>query len=154
MFATGFKNVPAKRAIRCLATHAQPKKEGDISSVFVSLSGAAPTPLPPRFTKIKQELAKGREGQLISSWQRLLKTLKKENEIVAAAGPAIVPQLEFKDLATASEDVKNEIRKRGVAVIKSVIPEDEARSYKNDIEQYVKANPSTKGMLLTSFLLL
>lgn len=76
----------------------------------------------------------------------LLKRLREENEIVAATGPAIIPQLEFSELATAPQEVKDEIRKRGVSVIKSAIPQDEARNYKNEIEQYVKANSSTKGI--------
>jgi hypothetical protein len=123
----------------------QLKAEGDISSVFASLSGAAPTPLPARFAQIKRDLVKGNERQVTASWHRLLQQLRKENKIVAAAGPAIIPQIEFSELATASDAVKAEIRKRGVAVIKSVIPEEEARSYKDDVEKYVKANPSTKG---------
>jgi hypothetical protein len=148
MFAVRFKTAPTKYAARGLATHVPPKREGDISSVFVSLSGVAPAPLPPRFTQLKQKLVQGHEGEVISSWPRLIKKLKKENEKVAAAGPAIVPQIEYKNLATASQEFKNEIRKRGVAVIKSVIPEDEARDYKSEIEKYLQDNPSTKGMYM------
>jgi hypothetical protein len=38
-----------------------------------------------------------------------------------------------------------EIRKRGVVVVKGVVPEVEARAYKGEVEEYVRKNPWTKG---------
>lgn len=134
--------------IRHLATEAKPsRKEGDISSAFTSLSGAKAQPLPGRFANVKRELIQGHENRLSESWKRLLTQLEIENKTIRKLGPAVVPQIQFKDLNNLSEDFIREMKKRGVAVIKSVVPEDEARSYKTDIEKYVKANPSTKGML-------
>ena len=67
--------------VRQLGTHAQtPRKEGDISSVFVSLSGVTPEPLPQRFADIKRQLIQGNEDAVTASWKRLLEQLLVENE--------------------------------------------------------------------------
>jgi hypothetical protein len=128
------------------ATHTDTsRKEGDISSVFVSLSGVKPEPLPERFANIKRQLIQGNEERLSASWQRLLEQLAVENETVKQRGPNIIPQIQFSDLKNASEEFIEETKKRGVAVIKSVIPENEARGYKEEVEEYVRLNPSTRG---------
>ena len=132
---------------RHLATHTKVKEEGDISSVFVSLSGASPPALPERFTDIKRRLVQGKEAQVSASWKRLLKQLSIENKLVAEKGPAVVPQIDFDDLSTPSADTINQIRKRGVAVVRGVIPGEEARGYKEEVEEYVRANPWTKGIV-------
>lgn len=121
------------------------KKEGDISSVFVSLSGASATPLPERFANIKRNLISGNENHVRASWYRLLERLAVENEIVSRQGPAVIPQINFRDLSKPPNEFINEVKKRGVAVVKGVVPEDEARAYKTEVEEYVKANPGTKG---------
>jgi hypothetical protein len=121
------------------------KKEGDISSVFVSLSGASTTPLPERFANIKRKLISGNEDRVCASWHRLLDRLAIENEIVSRQGPAVIPQIDFRDLTKPPNEFIKEVRKRGVAVVKGVVPEDEARAYKTGVEEYVKANPGTKG---------
>lgn len=125
-------------------TH-QPKKEGDISSVFVSLNGAEVEPLPDRFREIKSQLVAGREDKVVASWNRLLDALKTETAAIAKKGSAVVPTLEFADLERDLERLKPEIRKRGAAVIRGVVPEAEARAYKSEVEEYVRKNPHTCG---------
>lgn len=71
------------------------KKEGDISSVFVSLSGASAAPLPSRYRDLKQSLVRGREIDVVASWRRLLSHLRDENARIAAAGPDIIPMVDF-----------------------------------------------------------
>ena len=123
------------------------RKEGDISNAFVSLSGAKFEPLPDRYRQLKCDLIQGRESQVIESWTRLLRQLREENKLIAQKGPAIVPQLAFGDLdKVCSDSVKDEVRKRGAVVIRDVVPEAEARAYKDEVEAYVKKNPWTKGM--------
>ncbi|MCJ1394932.1 hypothetical protein MMC18_007813 [Xylographa bjoerkii] len=129
-----------------------PKKEGDISSVFVSLSGAAPTQLPDRFADIKQQLISGHEDAVRASWQRLLERLVIENAEIAQKGPAVVPQIDFSNLDNPSQEFLREVKKRGVAVVRSVVPQSEARGYKAEVEKYIKANPWTKGMVALMFL--
>ena len=131
--------------IRQATSSAAPRKEGDISSVFVSLSGKEETPLPPRFAHQKRRLIAGREDEIERSWHRLLHTLKDEVRLIHQRGSDIIPSIEFKDIHAAPKTLRDELRKRGVAVIRGVVPEHEARAYKDEIEDYAKANPGTKG---------
>ncbi|KAK1985762.1 hypothetical protein LZ30DRAFT_618877 [Colletotrichum cereale] len=140
---------PQRRTVMTMgaaaAAHHAPKKEGDISSVFVSLSGAERAPLPDRFRVLKQELVAGHEDAVVRSWGRLLRALRDENEIVRAAGPAVIPSVEFRDLEGGVARLRDEIRKRGAVVVRGVVDEGEARAYKDEIEAYVRRNPSTKA---------
>jgi hypothetical protein len=134
------------KPVRHVATQAKvAKMEGDISSVFVSLSGVAPPKLPSRFAEVKRQLVQGNEDRVLASWKRLLEQLSKENEIVAQKGPNVVPQINFQDIGNPSTEFLNEVKNRGVAVVRGVVPVAEARGYKGEVEEYVKANPWTKG---------
>jgi len=124
------------------------KREGDISDAFTSLSGKMAEPLPHRFRLLKQELAKGNEFPIINGWTRLLESLKKENETIAKRGPRVIPEVRYSHLEEDLAKYAHIIKKRGVVVIRGVIPEDEARAYKSEIEDYVKLNPQTKGKSL------
>lgn len=124
------------------------KKEGDISDAFVSLSGAKRPPLPDRFRKLKCDLVRGQEKQIVDSWTRLLRQLRVENEIIAQKGSNVIPQVQYSDLDAGCEGLKEEIKKRGAIVVRGVIPEAEARAYKEEVEEYVKKNPGTRGMCI------
>ena len=138
--------------VRQMGTHVQAaRKEGDISSVFVSLSGVTPDPLPQRFADIKRQLIQGSESAVTASWKRLLEQLAVENQIVKQKGPDIIPSIQFRDLQNPCQDFISDIKKRGVAAIRGVVPEDEARGYKNEVEDYVKLNPWTKGNITSSW---
>ncbi|KAI5458656.1 hypothetical protein BGZ63DRAFT_432102 [Mariannaea sp. PMI_226] len=121
------------------------KKEGDISDAFVSLSGRDRPPLPDSFRQLKCDLVRGREDEIQRSWVTLLRELRKENDIIAKKGPSVIPQIEFSNLDSDIKQLKDEIKKRGAVVVKGVIPEAEARAYKEEIEEYVKKNPSTRA---------
>jgi hypothetical protein len=127
------------------STQSEAKREGSIADAFVSLSGANRPPLPNRFVDLKKSLVAGHEDRIINSWHRLLAQLERENKILARDGSKVVPSLEFANLEGDLERLRSEIKKRGVAVIRGVIPENEARAYKNDVEEYIRQNPSTKG---------
>ncbi|KAG6018681.1 hypothetical protein E4U40_007938 [Claviceps sp. LM458 group G5] len=122
------------------------RKEGDISDAFVSLSGAKRDALPDRFRQLKYDLIRGREKKIVESWTRLLRKLRMENETIALKGSEIIPQVEFTHLDTGLCELKDEIKKRGVVVVKGVVPEAEARAYKEEVEEYVRRNPWTRGM--------
>jgi hypothetical protein len=62
------------------------KVGGDISSLFPSLSGVQPLPLPGRFAAIKKRFVEGREDELVRSWERLLRDLDREVEVVKMFG--------------------------------------------------------------------
>ncbi|KAB8616623.1 hypothetical protein FH972_025959 [Carpinus fangiana] len=120
------------------------RKEGDISSVFRSLSGGKDEALPPRFADVKKKLL-GSKDQLQASWVRLLERLAEENEIIRAAGNKVIPEINFADIGSPSAEFDEAIRRRGVAIVRQVVPEAEARAYKDEIEEYVRLNPWTKA---------
>ncbi|KAL4908636.1 hypothetical protein BDW74DRAFT_102303 [Aspergillus multicolor] len=142
------KNLPrAAVGRRLLVTAATrtPRKEGDISSVFVSLSGAAKETLPQRFADQKRRLIAGNEDAVSKSWERLLTRLRDEVATIAQHGSDVIPSIDFKDIGQAPAKFQSELRKRGVAVVRGVIPEHEARGYKEEVEAYVRANPQTRA---------
>lgn len=85
------------------------------------------------------------------SWNRLLVRLREETAIIKEQGSACLPEIDFADLKTPSKEFQDNLRRRGVAIVRQVVPEKEAREYKEDVERYVAANPSTKGKRSPSF---
>ncbi|KAI5275352.1 DUF1479-domain-containing protein [Aureobasidium subglaciale] len=131
--------------LRTVTTTASGKPEGTIADSFASLSGQQFEALEPRFATVKENLIRGNEEAVKASWDRLLLTLKDEVQEIKRVGSSIVPQIDFKDIDTPSEKFSSEYRKRGVAVIKGAIPEAEALQMKEDLKEYIKANPQTKS---------
>lgn len=129
-------------------TEVNVKREGDISDSFVSLSGTERPPLPQRFLDLKKTLVAGHEDQVTDSWKRLLERLRVESDAIAKVGPKIIPDIDFDNLDSDLVRFGAELKKRGVAVIRNVVPEKEARAYKDEIEEYARQNPSTRGMAL------
>ena len=133
------------RTATSTATPAVAKREGDISDAFASLSGMQFEPLEPRFADLKARLIAGHEEAVVESWNRLLASLREEIPLIAERGPGIVPEIDFKDIDSASPEFRAEHKKRGVAVIRNVIPETEALSLKQELRDYIDANPQTKA---------
>jgi hypothetical protein len=134
---------PAHNA-RHAATQAQ-KRAGDISDAFVSLSGQKFTPLAPEYASVKHRLIRGREDDLRQSWERLLQELREEIPVILELGSKVIPEIDFKDIGNVSEEFKQEHKKRGVAVVRGVVPEKEALQWKEDLHKYIAKNPHTKG---------
>lgn len=134
------------------AAESRTKREGDISDSFASLSGVKHVPLPDQFRVLKASLAAGREEKIVSSWNRLLERLKIENEVVATKGSKVIPEVRYDHLEEDLRNSREEIKKRGAAIIRGVVPEDEARGYKFELDEYIRKNPQTKGE--TSLILL
>ncbi len=125
------------------------KPAGDISSVFPSLKpGAITPPLPTRFADLKKRLLQGHEDQLQESWHRLLATLREETNIIRTTGSTVVPELLFKDMHNLEKrtEFRDQLHKRGVAIIRGVVSEREALGWKELIKRYIQTNPSTKGI--------
>ena len=130
------------------STHS-PKAAGDISSVFPSLKAdAASTPLPPRFTDLKKRLIQGHEDRLRESWHRLLGDLREETDVIRELGSMIIPELAFKDMHNIEKRTafRDQLRQRGVAIIRGVVPERVALGWKELVQRYIQTNPSTKGI--------
>ena len=49
--------------------------------------------------------------------------------------------MEFSDLDQVSQEQVDEVRRKGCVVIKNVVDDAEATSWKEDLQAYVKANP-------------
>ena len=125
------------------------KKGGDISDAFVSLSQTTRLALLDDYRQLKLALVEGREDAMVAGWTRLLQQLRAEVREVEQKGSEIIPRVKFEHLnGGLSEDQKSEIFKRGVIIVEDVVDEKEARGYKTAVEDYVHANPQTKGVPL------
>jgi hypothetical protein len=142
---------PSTRVIRLLhttATHSQAqssKRAGDISDAFVSLSGQKFSPLSPEYAALKARLIDGHEDAIRQSWERLLKDLQKEIVLIVEQGSNVIPQIDFKDIENPPEKFSKELRKRGVAVVRGVVPANQALWWKDELREYIHQNPQTKG---------
>lgn len=131
---------------RTVATHA-PKREGDISDAFVSLSGQKFEPLTSEYADLKSRLIRGHENEVRESWERLLRHLREEIPLIVQLGSKIIPEIEFKDIDNAPQTYSKELRKRGVTIVRGVIPEEVALQWKEDLREYIRLNPQTRGIL-------
>lgn len=130
--------------LRSVATQAQ-KRSGDISDAFASLSGQEFAPLGPEYAELKTRLIHGHEAEVRESWERLLRDIREEIPLIAEIGSKVIPEIDFKDLDSAPEHFNSALKKRGVAVIRGVVSEEEAVQWKEDLKEYLKKNPQTKG---------
>ena len=123
------------------------KAVGDISSVFPSLSGSTIAPLPPRFADIKLQIVQRNAAQLQESWTRLLSALEKEKQAIKAEGSKVVPEIRFNELNDMGQRTafRDRLRKRGVAVVRGVVSEQEALGWKELLERYIASNPQVRG---------
>lgn len=69
--------------------------------------------------------------------------------MIKERGSGLVPEMRFADLASGrgSEEFGTELKKRGVAVVRGVVSEEEALGWKEEVREYVRANPQTRGRL-------
>ncbi|KAL7315823.1 hypothetical protein PS15m_004994 [Mucor circinelloides] len=120
------------------------KPKGDISSVFSHLGGKE-TQLDPRLLALKKEIAPKDPSILNAAYQRLLASFEQETPEIKEKGSSIVPQVEFEEIQVNNgrfpANIEAEIRRRGCVVIRNVIPEQEARGYKNQIKSYIANHP-------------
>lgn len=120
------------------------KPKGDISSVFSHLGGKE-TQLDPRLLALKKELAPKDPAILNAAYQRLLASFEEETPEIKQKGSSIVPQIEFEEIEANNgrfpASIEADIRRRGCVVIRNVIPEQEARGYKDQIKSYLAKHP-------------
>lgn len=126
------------------------KAPGDISSVFPSLSGKPFEPLPSKFKDLQSFLTLGKESILTNSWNRLIKNLQECNSKIQDLGSDSIPIIDARsELFYDSEsnrhvfslDAITKIKIAGTAIIRNVIPQNEARQYKYDLDEYIAKNP-------------
>ncbi|KAH9906559.1 DUF1479-domain-containing protein [Xylariomycetidae sp. FL2044] len=114
---------------------------------FISTLEPDPIPLADRFSKIKRNLIACNEKAVADSFYRLLSQLRKEADRIAAAGSDIVPTIDYFHIHDEARvaTFRQELRQRGVAVIRRVIPPNVAQSWKEETQEYLGDNPQTKG---------
>jgi hypothetical protein len=127
------------------AATTQSKREGDISDAFASLSGMQFKQLDPRFATLKQNLVAGNEEALQASWNRLLASLREEIPLIREQKSKVIPEIDFSKIDSASPEFRAEHKKRGVAVIRNVLPEQEVLELKRELREYIAKNPHTKA---------
>ncbi|TFK50216.1 DUF1479-domain-containing protein [Heliocybe sulcata] len=99
---------------------------------------------PPHFVDIKREIVAsypGFEERATDAWKRLLRELAKSTELIGKEGSNIVPQINFKDLASADQDFIDLVKRRGCVVIHDVVDRAKATAWQRDLKEYVKVNP-------------
>ncbi|KAI0976676.1 hypothetical protein F4678DRAFT_468857 [Xylaria arbuscula] len=111
------------------------------------LDSRDPIPLSSRFAKLKRNMIACREKDVAESFYRLLRALRKEADDIATRGSDVIPTIDYFDIhdrAKASA-FRRALRRRGVAVIKRVVPLTVAQAWKEETLDYIADNPQTRG---------
>lgn len=103
--------------------------------------------LPKRFAQVKADLVSSNETAIAESWSRLLTQLRHEVAAIAEAKSPVIPTIDFQDLdAPVRRDAfLEDLKVRGSAVIRNVVPEDEALAMKRDLDTYIADNPHSRS---------
>ncbi|KAI0076163.1 DUF1479-domain-containing protein [Panus rudis PR-1116 ss-1] len=102
-------------------------------------------PCPPRFADLKRDIAEsfgpGFQERVTKAWNEILVELKAETANIAREGSEGIPQVDFAELQGLSKDKLDTIKRKGCVVIRNVVDDAEALSWKADLVDYVKTNP-------------
>ncbi|PWZ00528.1 DUF1479-domain-containing protein [Testicularia cyperi] len=133
------------------------KEEGTIASVFASLSGGSlEDTLPSRFSALKQSLIESpaHVEHLQKTWNSVLPALAQKVDEVKRLRGKTIPEVEFPGSGSNAHsrslsdwtDARTyaEIKDRGAAVIRNVVPRDKVLEWKQQIREYAAAN-NAKG---------
>lgn len=123
-------------------------------------------PMPPRLVDLKKQLIPENSKELTKAWEELLATLAEETALFKREGSnasaisqggylkaklnqselQIIPQVDFSELTQLTEEDKARIKRRGCVVIRNVVDDAEALQWKQDLVEFVRANPDVEGM--------
>jgi len=56
-----------------------------------------------------------------------------------------IPQVNFADLNNLSREEVERIRSRGTVVIRDIVPDEQAVRWKEELKEFVQANPTVEG---------
>jgi len=132
------------------------KGEGTIASVFATLSGGSlEDALPSRFADLKRSMIRdeAHATAIKSAWTSVLKSLNSELSHIIENGENSIPQVQYPGDEFAKKGLEHwmdsktldEIKKRGTVIVKGVVEEAKALKWKEQIRDYVRANPKVKG---------
>jgi Protein of unknown function (DUF1479) len=128
------------------ATNNRSQGSSSIASAFASLSNGS-AELPARFSTLKRELIQGNEDAVLAGWNRLLERVSLAR--LQNFKSSIVPEVEFEDIVANDGNIPKNVIERlrtcGTVIIKGLVDEEQALRWKEQIRDYVKMNPQTKG---------
>jgi hypothetical protein len=128
--------------------------------------------LPPRFVDLKASIAASYpdfEKNATQSWAEILQELDKVTKQIKDEGVNVcyhsglilsllrsesltfpnqlqyIPQVNFADLQTLSQEQLDVIKRRGSVVIKDIVPDEQAIQWKEDLKQFVTVNATVEG---------
>lgn len=125
---------------------------GTIADVFASLSGKSlEDALPPRFADLKHNIASSHPDfrqHLEASWCELLPRLAAEMAAIERGKQSVIPAVDWPGDETAragldkwmSPRTQDEVRKRGVVIVRGVVPQRVALGWKEEISEYAARN--------------
>lgn len=115
-----------------------------------AFSQGEPIPLQPRFADIKKKIVSANLDTIAASWNRLLRELKREIDLISMmSATEIIPSIDFDDICKPSSrerqrEFSSKLRHRGVAIIRGVIPRETALAWKQDVADYLWTNSQTR----------
>ncbi|KAI1334369.1 DUF1479-domain-containing protein [Xylariaceae sp. FL0016] len=124
------------------------KRKSSTAADMGSQTPAHPIHLSSRFAKIKRNLIARNEKAVADSFYRLLCQLRLESRRIKTHGSEIIPSIDYFDIHDQSKVTafQQALQKRGIAVIKRVIPPNVASSWKEETQEYIHQNPRTKSV--------
>jgi hypothetical protein len=129
---------------RLLSQAAEPV--GDISSVVAALGDTYDWPK--EFGKLKERL-RPEPSLLRDGWHRLEIALDAELEEISRRKQEIIPEVKFSDIqkngGRLPTIVEEQLRKRGVLIVRGVVEADTALDWKAGVRKYAEDNPSHVG---------
>ncbi|KAI1749668.1 hypothetical protein F4782DRAFT_549628 [Xylaria castorea] len=116
-------------------------------SMMPIFDSSEPIPLSSRFAKLKRNMIACREKDVAESFYRLLRALRKEADDIATRGSDVVPTIDYFDIhdSVKASAFRKALRRRGVAVIKRVVPLTVAQTWKEETLDYIADNPQARG---------
>ncbi|KAI8628906.1 DUF1479-domain-containing protein [Xylariaceae sp. FL1651] len=120
----------------------------NMATDFMSTLESEPIPLSARFAKLKRNMIACREKAVAESFYRLLRELRAECDHIASSGPDdIIPTIDYFDIHDGGKAAafRKALRKRGVAVIRRVIPPTVTQAWREETLDYLADNPHTRG---------
>ncbi|TGJ87529.1 hypothetical protein E0Z10_g1181 [Xylaria hypoxylon] len=116
-------------------------------NIMSMLDSSEPIPLTSRFAKLKRNMIACREKDVAESFYRLLRALRKEADDIATRGSDVIPTIDYFDIhdSVKASAFRKALRRRGVAVIKHVVPSTVAQAWKEETLDYIADNPQTRG---------
>ncbi|WVQ74508.1 hypothetical protein IAR50_004109 [Cryptococcus sp. DSM 104548] len=124
------------------------REEGNISSVFSSLSGEKEKDLPSRFAELKRNIIgdEANQRRLIGSWERLSQRLARVADEIENTQQDCIPQTTYDEFINhRTPDLERRIKTCGTVIIRDVVDENTALAWLADLRSYIASNPSVKG---------